>query len=97
MLMTAAFLTALISLSLMALAMKKHHRQVFGKRPTKGLKTALRICALPPLVISLVLSAELYGWSVGTVLWLGLLNLAAILIAMYFTYAPLHSSAGKQN
>lgn len=86
MLMSIAFLLALLGLLLLALAMDKHHRQVFGKTPFLKTKAVFRVTGAASLSISLVLCAQIIGWSVGAVLWFGLLNLAAIIVALFFTY-----------
>lgn len=92
MLMSLAFLLALVAMALLSAAMNKHHRQVWGRRPSAALKLVLRVCAAASSALSLVCCAGIYGWSVGAVLWFGLLNLAAILVAMFFTYWPLSPS-----
>lgn len=88
--MITGFLFALSGFFSLALAMNKHHHQMRRKNPAPVTRLVFRIVGALGLTLSLFACAQYSGWPVGTVLWCGLLTATALLVAMFFTYGPVH-------
>ena len=71
----------------LALSMHKHHRDVFGTAPTRGRTLALQGAGWLLLTASVWPCVAHSGWSIGLVLWIGLLTVAALTVALLLTYA----------
>lgn len=83
-----AFALACTGFAALALAMDRHHRQVW-QRPASGRqRVLLRVLGTVCLGASLVACIAYSGWSVGIVLWLGLLSAAVPAVALVLTYQP---------
>lgn len=93
-----AFVLSLVGFAALALAMNRHHHQLWQRYPSVLARWSLRAMGWVGLLLSLLACAEHEGWPVGTVLWCGLLTAAALLVAMFFTYGPVYNSrAGLGN
>ncbi|MBL27182.1 MAG: iron transporter [Rhodospirillaceae bacterium] len=91
-----ALALALSGFAALALAMDKHHRDLFGSPPPRGRAIALRAVGWVLLSMSLAASGASSGPSVGPVLWCGLMTVAAILVALVLTYGPSSRSRRKR-
>lgn len=88
--MLAGFVSALTGFFALALAMNRHHHQLWQRYPGALTRWLLRVVGWGALMLSLLACAEREGWPVGTVLWCGLLTATALTVAMFFTYGPVH-------
>ena len=84
----AALLLALAGFAALALSMKKHHRDLFGAPPPRGRAMAFQAAGWTLLALSIMPCVIESGWSVGLVLWFGLLTVAALVVALSMTYGP---------
>ena len=84
----SAFGLAYGAFTALSLAMDRHQRDVFGRRLPPGRTRALRILGWAALPASLAPCIQAQGWGIGTVLWCGLLSLAAGLLVLLIPYAP---------
>lgn len=83
-----AFALACTGFAALALAMDRHHRQVW-QRPAPGRRgVLLRVAGAVALGASLAACIAHSGWAVGAVLWLGLLSATASAVALVLTYRP---------
>ena len=82
-----ALFLALCGFGAMALAMRRHHRDLFGTQPSPRHSLALRATGWMLLGLSFAVCIVASDWSVGSVLWLGILTVAALICALTVTYA----------
>ncbi|WP_454617085.1 DUF3325 domain-containing protein [Bradyrhizobium cenepequi] len=61
-----------------SLAMARHHRQTFGRPPSRYLAAGLRIIGWSALGLSLIASVVASGWAIGTITWVGVLSAAGL-------------------
>lgn len=83
--------TALCHAAMMALAvaMHRHYEQLTGRRTAPvAQRWWLRALAVCLLIAALVLGVLAWGGTVGTVLWLGFVSVAALWAALGLAYAP---------
>lgn len=76
-----------------SLAMERHFGQISRGRglaaaPAAALRGLLRVAAAALLAVALWVCVGAWGGPVGTVLWLGFLSAAAMLVVLGLTYAP---------
>ncbi|MBK1673677.1 hypothetical protein CKO35_10225 [Ectothiorhodospira shaposhnikovii] len=72
----------------LALAMDRHHRQIWQRPPSPRARRLLNMVGMTGLGVSFALSVAHAGWSVGPALWLGLLSLTALVIVLLLSYRP---------
>lgn len=85
---TAAFALAYAGWAALSLAMGRHYRQVAGRAPAPHLATGLRLTGTVALVLSLFACANASGWSVGTVVWFGILSATGLAWIALLAGAP---------
>lgn len=84
----AALILVLAGFGSLALSMHKHHRDQFGTPPPRGRAIAFQTVGWTLLAASIAPCVAGSGWSIGLVLWVGLLPVAALVVALTLTYAP---------
>lgn len=72
----------------LALAMSRHHRQVWNGEASKHTRILLRIAGAAGLVSAFAVCIRYAGWSVGPVLTLGLLSVAGAAVVLLLTFSP---------
>jgi hypothetical protein len=72
----------------LCLAMDRHHADLFGTRPSAGRARLLYWGGWTLLALALWLSIAAHGVAVGSVLWVGLLSVAAVTLVLLLTYRP---------
>ena len=72
----------------LALAMNRHHRQVWNGEASEHTRILLRIAGAAGLASAFALCIRYAGWSVGPVLMLGLLSAAGIAVVLLLTFRP---------
>lgn len=72
----------------LALAMDRHHEQVFARRPSAGTGRLLRWAGWMTLGLSLPPAVMTWGWAIGLPAWLGLLTLATAALVLLLPHAP---------
>lgn len=75
-----AFAASVAGFAALALAMSRHHKQVWRREPSRRRQWLLRLAGWALLLASLGLCMAQAGWSGGLVGWVGLLTLAALLV-----------------
>jgi len=73
----------------LAFAMPKHHRELFGPLPSRGLKLTFVVTGWLLLAASIAPAIIDHGISVGLVFWFGIATVAALVVAMLLTYRKL--------
>lgn len=72
----------------MCLSMQRHHRDLFGKIPSKPIAWGLRVLGYALLISSLWLCVNAFGASVGVVVWMGMLSAAGLLLVGLLAWKP---------
>jgi len=72
----------------LALAMSRHHRDVFGTPPTDRRRRRLRIAGWGLLALSLWPCLTAWGLVIGLVAWAGVLTLGALAVVLALTGRP---------
>ncbi|MFV0278473.1 MAG: DUF3325 domain-containing protein [Parahaliea sp.] len=88
--MLTGIFCALAGFFALALAMNRHYHQLWQRLPGTIMRWLLRALGWAGLLLSLLICAKSEGWPAGTVLWCGLLTATALMVAMFFTYGPVH-------
>ncbi|MGX8883934.1 DUF3325 domain-containing protein [Methylovorus sp. SPW-M1] len=87
----AVFALAYLGLASLAYGMERHHKQLtraHGSSVLAALKRVTPVAAWGWLIAALYLAISLEGAGPGSVLWLGNLTAAAMMLALLLTYAP---------
>ena len=84
----AAFLFATAGFGALALSMQKHHRALFGAQPSQWRVLAFRSIGWLLLGLSFTACILDARWVMGTLLWLGLITVAALATALTLTDVP---------
>jgi len=88
-LVLAAWLAAAAGFTALALAMDRHHEDVFGRGKAPGAaRRWLRAGGSAGLLASLLASLAARGPAQGWVLWLGVLTAAALAVVLALSYGP---------
>jgi hypothetical protein len=88
-LLVAIFSTAYLSFALFALSQVRHWRVVFDKAlPTQREVLLLRSLGILMLSISLALSLVRDGVSFGSLLWITMIGMAALVVALTLAWRP---------
>ncbi|WP_405053514.1 DUF3325 domain-containing protein [Sphingobium sp. WCS2017Hpa-17] len=80
-----AFGPAVLGTFLLALSMSKHYRDLLGRPPSGTMPLVFRMAGWTLIVTSLGVAIVIEGSAVGAVLWIGLLMVAAQLVALMLT------------
>ncbi len=83
-----AFALSLAGFAALSLAMDRHHRQVWHRAPSRGLRLLLRAAGTLALAASLAACIAQSGAGVGVVAWFGLLSAAAAVVALLLAHRP---------
>lgn len=83
-----AFALAFAGFSAIAASTERHAKQVFGRVPDEGRQRQLSVGGWLLLALSIVPVLAARGPSIGAVLWLGLLTVAAFVIGLLLAYRP---------
>lgn len=73
----ATSLASLIAFALLALAMDRHQRDLFGRELAPRRSRVLRVGGWVALLASLAIAVRAQGWSLGLVAWCGHVSLGA--------------------
>ena len=76
----AAFCLAYAGFSALCLGMDRHYEDLFNRALTRRHRVPLRLFGWAALALSLCASAAVWGWSYGTVEWIGILSIAGLLL-----------------
>lgn len=83
-----AFALSLVGFSALALAMHRHHQQVWGHGLSYKARLSLRLIGVVGLGSSFAVCFGGFGWASAPVLWLGLLSVAGLAIVLLLAYRP---------
>jgi hypothetical protein len=72
----------------LALAMDRHHRQLWRHAPSGNRSIALRAAGGAGLALSFAACIPHWGWAIGPVAWFGVLFASALGFVLLLTYAP---------
>lgn len=96
MMVLAALILATAGFAGLALSMHKHHRDLFGKPPSRPRALAFAGAGWTLLALSFGASIVASGWAIGTVFWIGILTVAAFVVVLALTYGTGYvSGAGR--
>jgi len=84
----AAFCLAYAGFAALCLGMDRHYEDVFDRSLPRRHKLLLRTLGWLGLTLSLMASAHAWGWSYGTIEWVGILSFAGLLLIWALTYVP---------
>ena len=87
-LLLGAFLTTLVGLGWLALAMNVHWKQVYKSSASTAPAYALRVFGGAALIVSLLLCLRVDHASMASLVWVMLLATAAVSIAFTLTLRP---------
>ena len=88
----AALSAALGGFYALSLAMDRHYEDSFGRGRSPGrARRWLQAAGTIALLLSMLLCFSLKGGGQGTVLWCGLLTVAALAVSITLSYAPRHA------
>lgn len=91
----AAFCLAYAGFAALCLAMDRHYEDVFDRAIPAHHRTSLRLLGWTALALSLWASTAVWGWSYGTVEWIGILSFAGLILIWFVSYRPVAAlSAG---
>jgi hypothetical protein len=82
MIQVLALALAYAGFTALALAMDRHHRQVWRRTASGRTRILLRAAGILGLGLSLATCIVQSGWSVGLVLWLGVLTAATLAVVV---------------
>jgi hypothetical protein len=83
-----ALIASLIGFAALALALGRHHRQVWRREPSARRRWLLRAVGTACLLAGLLLCAAQVGWAQGLIWWAGLLSIAALLVSLLLSFRP---------
>lgn len=89
----AAFCLAYAGFAALCLGMDRHYEAVFDRELPRRHRTPLRVFGWVALALSLFASANVWGWSYGTVEWIGILSLAGLTLIWFVSYRPVPALA----
>ncbi|MEM7120381.1 MAG: DUF3325 domain-containing protein [Pseudomonadota bacterium] len=78
----------------LALAMDRHHRQLWQRPVGQGRRAMLRLAGATLLTTSLVACSAAAGWSTGLVLWFCVLTASGLAFVVLLPLAPRLALAG---
>jgi len=79
---------AVAAFALLGLATDEHHRRWCGSRLAADVQQRRRRSAWPVFLVSFALAVADAGWAMGSVLWCGLVMLAAGAVFLFLNFAP---------
>jgi hypothetical protein len=91
--MGLAFILALFGFAALAIAMRRHHRDLFGREPSRQRQVVLHTVGALGLAVSYGHLCLAWGAVEGTIDWLCLASLTAIVIVVALSVATLWLSA----
>lgn len=83
-----------LSLALFALAKFGHFKDVFNRPPAQWQSRLLSLFAWLLLMFSLSACVRDQGWAYGSILFMGIISLAAMLVILTLSYSPRHLPIG---
>lgn len=96
MLTVVALALSITGLGMLALSMHRHHRDVFGVAPTRRRMIALRVPGWTLLAAAGAACVVEDGWPNGSVLWVGILTVAALAVVSALCIATGHASGQRR-
>jgi hypothetical protein len=95
--MSLAFLLALFGFAALAIAMRRHHHDLFGVKPSRQRRLVLHAVGAVGLAVSYGHLCLAWGAVEGTIDWLCLASLAAIVIVVALSVATRWRTAASRN
>lgn len=88
MILALALIASFYGLAALALAMSRHHEEVWRCDPSPRRRRRLRAAGCALLLGGLLLCMEQAGWASGLVWWPGLLSISALLVSLLLSFRP---------
>jgi O-antigen/teichoic acid export membrane protein len=88
MILALASIACLIGCAGLALAMSRHHKQVFLRELSRRRQRNLRAAGVALLLAGLLLCVGQAGWGSGAVWWTGMLSIAALTVTLLLSFRP---------
>lgn len=81
---------AYVGWTALSLGMDRHYADIYGrgKEPPRRERNLYRLIGSVALLGTFLVSVRLQGWTVGSVLCLGIMTSGALLLVLLLTYAP---------
>jgi hypothetical protein len=95
--MGLAFILALFGFAALAIAMRRHHRDLFGREPSRQRRVVLHVVGALGLAASYGHLCLAWGAVEGTIDWLCLASLVAMLIVGALSVPSLWRTAAPSN
>ncbi|MFC5777382.1 DUF3325 domain-containing protein [Alcaligenes parafaecalis] len=92
----AIFISSLTGFVCLALANDRQSALLLHRPPSKKERLAFRLIGWPLLAIALALCWQGWGWSIGTVVWLGWLTVASAGLSFYLPWWPWREKKAKR-
>ena len=87
-----ALLLSAAGFAALALAMQRHHRDLFGRSPSPFRARALFIAGWVLLIAAMLPCIAASGWAVGLTLWFGTVSITGFIVALTMTLAARRKS-----
>ncbi|MBX8513170.1 DUF3325 domain-containing protein [Pseudomonas cichorii] len=71
----------------LCLGLERHYKQLSQRPPSKTLRHTLRTAGWLALAGSFFTSAQVWGWAMGPVGWLGLVSMTGLALVLLLPYA----------
>lgn len=89
------FSLAYAGFTALALAMHRHHRQIWQRGPTALRRIGFRAAGIVCLALALAACVVEDGWFTGVVQWFAMLTASAIAFDFLLSYAPRAAAAAS--
>ena len=86
----AIFMLGYLGFSALSLSIQRHYGEIFGRHKvlSRTQNLWLRLLGWLLIAFSYAVSIASQGWGVGSVMWLGMLMLAGLLLVLMTAYLP---------
>lgn len=86
----AIFTLGYLGFSALSLSIQRHYAEIFGRHKvlSRTQYLSLRLLGWLLIAFSYAVSIASQGWGVGSVMWLGMLMLAGLLLVLMTAYLP---------
>ena len=86
----AIFILGYLGFSALSLSIQRHYAEIFGRHKvlSRTQNLSLRLLGWLLIAFSYAVSIASQGWGVGSVMWLGILMLAGLLLVLMTAYLP---------
>lgn len=84
-----------VGLALLCLARERHQRDLIGRRLSAGTAMRVRRCGWLGLLLAYPIATNSLGWARGTLEWMALLSVAAVLVTIVLAICSARNSVSR--